>query len=374
MKSRFFKAFWAFGVILLLCPLLCGGKFESAPKEPALTTQDKRKALTDLRKAIDENYSYRDQHKVNWDNLFKAFSPRLLRAKTTQEFAQQLANMLVKSKDLHVRVSVNGSICVPTIKSKDDHNYNKVDRNFNMETLAKVVPNYQKKNPRVSTGRYPDSNIGYILIASWSANDEQEIDAVFDALKSFQDTKGLIIDVRPNGGGSELLARKVAGCFIDKPCVYAKNVNRIPGPVLKFTEVFERVVDPSKDLPHYTGKVAVLMGEGSVSSCESFVMMMQQVPGCKLVGSHSRGSSGNPKPIDLGNGITVMLPTWKDFRLDGTCFEGEGIAPDIEVKTTQAKLRKEDAVLSRAIKFIMNDEPDDKPKKSPQKTPIKTKS
>ena len=58
------------------------------------------------------------------------------------------------------------------------------------------------------------------------------------------------------------------------------------------------------------------------------------VPVLALGGEKSFGASGNPQPIALGNNVTVYLPCWKDLRLDGTCFEGEGIAPDIEVRAT----------------------------------------
>ncbi len=61
-------------------------------------------------------------------------------------------------------------------------------------------------------------------------------------------------------------------------------------------------------------------------------MMMGHVSGCKLIGQRTAGASGNPKPVDLGNGVVVFVPTWQDLDLDGACLEGRGVAPDIEVK------------------------------------------
>ena len=77
---------------------------------------------------------------------------------------------------------------------------------------------------------------------------------------------------------------------------------------------------------------------------------MKQVPDCKLVGETSYGSSGNPKPADLGNGVTVWLPSWKALRPDGTCFEGDGITPDIYVEMIQTELNSRDIVLETALK------------------------
>ena len=89
-----------------------------------------------------------------------------------------------------------------------------------------------------------------------------------------------------------------------------------------------------------------------LSSCEAFVLMMKQVPGCKIIGEPTQGSSGNPKPYDLGNGVTVYLPSWKAMLPDGTCFEGKGIRPDILVKARQEQITTEDPVIEAALKEL----------------------
>ena len=86
-----------------------------------------------------------------------------------------------------------------------------------------------------------------------------------------------------------------------------------------------------------------------MSSCEAFLLMMKQVPNGQLVGDISYGSYGNPKSHDLANGVTVWLPSWKALRSDGTCFEAEGITPDVFVRTTEAQIRKSSRVLETAL-------------------------
>ena len=50
---------------------------------------------------------------------------------------------------------------------------------------------------------------------------------VFDqVLDSLGDTWGLVIDLRFNGGGDELLARDIAGRFVDQQRVYSMNQYR----------------------------------------------------------------------------------------------------------------------------------------------------
>ena len=46
-----------------------------------------------------------------------------------------------------------------------------------------------------------------------------------DAVYERGDVKGLILDVRPNGG-DELMARELAGCFIDSPRAQKNTIRR----------------------------------------------------------------------------------------------------------------------------------------------------
>jgi hypothetical protein len=136
----------------------------------------------------------------------------------------------------------------------------------------------------------------------------------------------LIVDVRANSGGDELLAQRIAAWFVDGAKPYAKNVYRERKGENGFGPELTRSITGNAAEQRFGGPFAVLMRRYVMSSCESFVLMMQQGPSCTLIGQRSYGSSGNPRRHELGNGVEVFVPSWKDLRLDGTCFEGEGIA------------------------------------------------
>ena len=85
---------------------------------------------------------------------------------------------------------------------------------------------------------------------------------------------------------------------------------------------------------------------------ESFVLMMKKAKDAIIVGQRTAGSSGNPKPYDLGNGVTVLLPSWQVLRPDGTCWEGEGIAPDVFVPCTSRDFRDRDPPLDKALELL----------------------
>jgi C-terminal processing protease CtpA/Prc len=50
--------------------------------------------------------------------------------------------------------------------------------------------------------------------------------------------------------------------------------------------------------------------------------------------------------------VTILVPSWQDLRLDGTCFEGEGIAPDVEVAATSEEMKEKDPILERGLEIL----------------------
>jgi C-terminal processing protease CtpA/Prc len=199
-------------------------------------------------------------------------------------------------------------------------------------------------------GRSEDG-IGYLMVASWSRS--VDLDAVEKALGDLRDTKALVVDARPNAGGDELLARRIAAWFVEGTRTYAKNRYRTGPGKAGFGEVLERQVTGNQDpAKRYDGPIAVLTSPYVMSSNESFVMMLQQAGDCTVVGQKTFGSSGNPRPHQLSNGVTLVLPSWQDLRLDGTCLEGEGLSPDVEVAVDPKELVARDPILERALELL----------------------
>jgi len=300
-----------------------------------------REALGHLRRAINDDYSYRDRRSVNWDDRFKLFAPKLESASSTKAFAETAAQLLAPAEDIHLWLEADGQV-VPTYRRYSTGN-------VATASLPQRIPGWRQRSSIVFTGAF-DDGIRYVCIRSWPANAADELEPAYDLLaEAAKEGKALIIDVRANGGGSEDLAARFAGCFVDRPVVYARHVHRSGG---KFSEPINRTLQPNKARPQYRGRVAVLMGLGTVSSCESFVMMMKQVRGCTLIGERTAGSSGNPSPVDLGNGVSAFVPSWRSLRVDGTCLEGEGFAPDVEVRASPGDFRAGDPVLDAALKRL----------------------
>jgi hypothetical protein len=308
-----------------------------------LSAKKNRAAMEGLRRVIDENYSYRDRLGLDWDKLFKQYSRRLLEAKKPQDFARAAGELLAEAEDLHLWLKVGPATFASHQRA--------VPVNMNFKTLQRIVPEWKQHARSVFSGKF-DDGIGYILIGTWSSKQDGLLAAALTALEELADAPGLVIDMRANSGGDETLAQQFAGRFVTSSKVYAKHVNRDPSAPEGFSAPFERVLKPNRKGKRYLGKVAVLTGPQNMSSCEAFLLMMKQVRGARLIGEASYGSSGNPKPFDLGNGVTVFIPSWRAMRPDGSCFEGEGIAPDIRVKAEPDDFRNDDPVLKAALDYL----------------------
>ena len=310
-------------------------------------------AVQRLRDSFRTQYSYRDLRGVDWDRLFADASPRLAAARTPIQFAEEARVLLSAAQDPHLKLMVGRKML---------HTWLPKERpNINVDALARSVPAWVEHSTEIFSGRYPGGP-GYILIKSWSGSRASAIEKpALDALRELADAPALIIDVRPNGGGVEKLARGFAGCFISAPKAFAK-VAIINGG--KFGPEIVKTFGPNPAGPSYRGKVAVLMGRTNASSCELFLLMMKQVPGCILVGERSAGTSGNPKPVDLGNGVTACIPSWKALRLVGSFLEGQGISPDVEAAFDHNVPDGRDTVLESALEALKSNGIEIKPKKN----------
>ncbi|MBM3967861.1 MAG: hypothetical protein FJ308_22820 [Planctomycetes bacterium] len=183
------------------------------------------------------------------------------------------------------------------------------------------------------------------MIATWDDRDPQAFEGAIQAIEEATKAKApVIIVVRANMGGNEMNARRVASYFVKERKEYAKHVTRGNG---VDSETGTRTFDPHPDKQFHPGPCVVLIGGANISSCESFLDMMR-VAGATLIGEPTPGASGNPKPFDLGNGVVLFVPSWRNITLDGAETKGVGTKPDVEVIVDFSCFQTEDPVLAKA--------------------------
>lgn len=130
--------------------------------------------------------------------------------------------------------------------------------------------------------------------------------------------RGIIIDLRDNGGGSLLQANRLTGLFIATgPTV---QVRKASGQI---------VVDLDKD-PEiaYQGPMVVLLNRLSASATEIFAGAIQDYQRGVVVGTRTFGKGTVQALMDLEQG-KLKLTTAKFYRVSGKSTQHKGVVPDI---------------------------------------------
>jgi carboxyl-terminal processing protease len=193
-------------------------------------------------------------------------------------------------------------------------------------------------------------NIGYVHMGMLEV---KYVDSVMQQLK---DCAGIIFDIRnyPRGTmfkialyllNSQQKFARIAFPNLDYPGTYAwKNYIGMVGPLR-----------PDDDIPHYKGKVVLLVNESTISHAEWTTMALQTVPGSVTIGSQTAGADGNVSRIIWPGNVNHAMTGLGIFYPDGSPTQRVGVKVDIEVRPTVEGIREDrDEVLERAIKYIQD--------------------
>lgn len=201
---------------------------------------------------------------------------------------------------------------------------------------------------------------GYVYARIPSFNDDRALtiqlwERMIRALKS-QPNRGLILDMRYNGGGSGFLADQMTAYFFNEPLIVGNrgSFNEETGEFYFDARGQQRLYLPEESL-RYNGRIAVLVGPRCASACERFAYNMTLQDRAVVVGHYpTAGLGGSVNDFRMPLNITVRFTTGRSVDVDGNIhIEGLGIAPTLRVPVTQESLLSgEDAVLQAAIRYL----------------------
>lgn len=169
------------------------------------------------------------------------------------------------------------------------------------------------------------------------------------AIEAFQGKKGVIIDLRFNGGGWDYIAYKLASRFIAQGIeVGHYERTRLKGKNTYTKMKYKRVKARGKS--QYDQSIVILTSDFTASAAEVFLLLMQDLPNVTIVGDSTEGIFSDMYEFSLPNNWQVSLSHQQFFSKEMINYEGEGIAPDIRVLNTREDLRRQkDAVVEAAI-------------------------
>ncbi len=195
-----------------------------------------------------------------------------------------------------------------------------------------------------ASGKMLPNGIAYVQITTFGDNTTSELTSTLKTLMA-QNPKGLVLDLRDNGGGYLQTAVEVVSQFQSQGVVLyeqhgdgtKQSYEVIPGGL-------------ATKIP-----MVVLINEGTASASEITAGALQDYGRAKLVGvvSYGKGSVQNWVPLSDGQGaVRVTIARWltpKERQIDKI-----GLTPDVYVPRTTADINAgRDPQLDAAVKTLM---------------------
>ncbi len=168
-------------------------------------------------------------------------------------------------------------------------------------------------NPVTYYGMLPN-DLGYIRFGSFTEQAASKLEAAFRDLRQAHKLKGLVLDLRGNGGGLVGEAVKIVNFFVPK----GKEVMSIKGrPGGREDNKFFTQNDPiDTELP-----LVVLIDGQSASSAEIVAGALQDFDRAVVVGSKSYGKGLVQSPLSLPHNGTLKITTGRYYIPSGRCIQ-----------------------------------------------------
>lgn len=185
------------------------------------------------------------------------------------------------------------------------------------------------------------SNIANIKVSTFGAETPKEWDRVVSQIAAKTDVKGVIVDLRNNGGGYMQDAVDIASDFVPTGTIV----------VIQENGNGTRQNYKSQKAPRLLKyKTVVLINKWSASASEILAGALRDDGKIKLLGEKSFGKGTIQEPMDVVGGSGIHITTAKWLTPNGTWVHENGLTPDIEV--TNEATGSADTQLESAIKYF----------------------
>lgn len=325
-------------ILLLSLFLLAGCEKVLFPEEPEQAPLDTFDALWQV---MDERYAFFDFKEVDWDAIGNQYRSNISNESNTAELYYNCADMLKEVRDGHV------NLWAPFDYSRYDGFYRNSPQNFNYTIIDR---NYLR-GEHLQTGplkHYLIDSVGYVYYPSMSsAAGASSIDFIMNLYEPY---KGLIIDVRDNGGGNPENGFRIAQRWMqERTQIMDIHMKSGPGDA-DFSDADPVHLEP--DGIFYAKPIVVLTNRSCFSATNDFAAVCKVLPNVVLMGDTTGGGGGIPAEVELPNGWVVRLSVSQTLLPDGFNIE-DGIPPDIQVDMDATdEANGIDTILERALDLL----------------------
>lgn len=317
---------------------------------------------------LNENYAFFKERKLNWQNIYDDYSDKVDTIKNEQELYEIFRKITDKLNDEHTVVRPTEDIRNAYEKKSDTLEESNSSTTLSIADLEENILNKYVENP-IKYGRslhgngllnygIAANNVGYIQLnnmiffsdykvsdtlsgydflfayleesnknPNYQEDEIKGIKIIMDSIvNKFQHTDAIILDLRFNYGGYDVVSLEILKHFIDtKAKVFSKKAKTITG----FTKPQSFYITPTEKT--YSKPVYFLTSHQTSSAPESLIMGSMPFQNIKTIGSKTMGITSDVLEKKLPNGWDLYLSNEIQVNYNGDCYEGVGVPPDIEI-------------------------------------------
>ncbi|ANQ47758.1 S41 family peptidase [Flammeovirga sp. MY04] len=303
-----------------------------------LETQSKHENFNYLWNQANEKYAYFEVKNIDWDSIKTVYEPQVNEEMSDDAFFTLMGNMLSELKDDHTNLVSDFNVSRFGVKydAQDNFDWRLIEDNY--------LPRNYYTSGSFKHAFIDNGNIGYIRFAEFTGKVTH--DNMNFMLDRYKNTKGLIIDLRENGGGVINDAFTILSHFVDKETLlFYSRAKAGPGHD-EFTEIEPTRVSPSGT--YYGKKVMVLVDRGTFSAGSFTSLATKAIPNMILMGDTTGGGLGLPNGGQLPNGWTYRFSISQTLNLQKSPEFEQGVPVEIPVNMNWDN-KNTDEIIERAI-------------------------
>lgn len=295
-----------------------------------------------LWKIIDENYCFFEYKNIDWNKTYRDYKPRIKSDMGNDALFDLMADMLSELQDGHVNL----------VSSHDMSRYWNWSENYPVNFDKSLQDEYLGKDFGIAGGMYYkilDDNVGYIYYGSFSRDvGEGNISQVLSRMSI---CKGIIFDIRSNGGGSLTNVERLGSRFFNKRTLVGYISHKTGRGHQDFSPLYPKYIESYNGI-RYQKPVVVLTNRGCYSAANDFANVMKNAPNAIIVGDKTGGGSGLPFSSELPNGWSIRFSASPMYNVSKEHIEF-GIEPDINVQLLEEdKKNSKDTLIEKAREII----------------------
>lgn len=296
---------------------------------------------------MSKNYSFWGYDSVNWDNKLE-YIDQITDSTTEEELADIFSKMISNIIDHHyaIFVNINGNDKV-IVSQKVRENLSKIVDAFENGYFEFTVFNRLSPSDRNTFNGYVygtiSNNIQYVRIPGFDISmnlDDPQYKQLINFIENPKPNhKGIIFDVRHNGGGLAADLQLLVGTFTQNKLLVGHARQKVGSGRFDYGPWFPIAINPGKKFNPLP--VVVLCDDLSISMAEAFTMSMSVLPQVTTVGTTTFGAHGpllfhntttmitGSRSFYLPNGWRVQLAVEVFRPIWGRVLEGIGYTPEI---------------------------------------------